>query len=365
MQRPSARNVVIAAIAGLAIALAAAWFLNRPTKPQPPAFQPAANPFPKAIYATGIIESAQGVSSNVNINPQVNGRIVKVFVKYDEQVRAGQPLFLVDDSVQRGIAEQARLQSEAALALLEELKAEPRKEVLEVSIAQYDQANANVVTLAHQRDKIRRSYELDKRSVSKTALDTAEDSVAAAIAGAQTAKRQLELTRAGAWIYDIRNQEHLYESLRHASDAAQALLDQYLVKAPTDGVVLAINAPVGSYVSGLGTYDTYTQADVPVAVMSTTQAVLQVRVYVDEILLTRLQLPRGGARAEMIIRGGGQHVPLKYAQVQPYVVPKIELSDQRQERVDVRVLPVIFRFDSKPSLKLYPGQQVDVYIEER
>jgi HlyD family secretion protein len=99
--------------------------------------------------------------------------------------------------------------------------------------------------------------------------------------------------------------------------------------------------------------------------MSTTQAVLQVRVYVDEILLTRLQLPRGGARAEMIIRGGGQHVPLKYAQVQPYVVPKIELSDQRQERVDVRVLPVIFRFDSKPSLKLYPGQQVDVYIEER
>jgi len=48
--------------------------------------------------------------------------------------------------------------------------------------------------------------------------------------------------------------------------------------------------------------------------------------------------------------------------VQPFVSPKIELSDQRQERVDVRVLPIIFSFAKPKDLSLYPGELVDVYI---
>lgn len=44
------------------------------------------------------------------------------------------------------------------------------------------------------------------------------------------------------------------------------------------------------------------------------------------------------------------------------VSPKIELSDERAERVDVRVLPMIFRFDKPRGMNLYPGQLVDVYI---
>jgi HlyD family secretion protein len=47
--------------------------------------------------------------------------------------------------------------------------------------------------------------------------------------------------------------------------------------------------------------------------------------------------------------------------VQPYVSPKIELSNEKQEQVDLRVLPVIFRFEKKDA-PVYPGQMVDVYI---
>ncbi len=50
--------------------------------------------------------------------------------------------------------------------------------------------------------------------------------------------------------------------------------------------------------------------------------------------------------------------------VQQYVSPKIELSNQRTERVDVRVLPVIFRFDRPKDVNLYLGQLVDVYIAQ-
>ena len=55
-------------------------------------------------------------------------------------------------------------------------------------------------------------------------------------------------------------------------------------------------------------------------------------------------------------------VPLTFVRIQPYVSPKIELSDERQERVDLRVLPVIFRFENPKNLNLYPGQLVDVYV---
>ena len=71
---------------------------------------------------------------------------------------------------------------------------------------------------------------------------------------------------------------------------------------------------------------------------------------------------RSKMSAEMFIRGTDTHVPLTFTRIQPYVSPKIELSDARQERVDLRVLPLIFRFASTKTLNLYPGQLVDVYV---
>ena len=41
--------------------------------PLPPAFNPAANPYAKGIYANGIIESDQAHGENINIYPEVAG----------------------------------------------------------------------------------------------------------------------------------------------------------------------------------------------------------------------------------------------------------------------------------------------------
>ena len=70
---------------------------------------------------------------------------------------------------------------------------------------------------------------------------------------------------------------------------------------------------------------------------------LAVRCYIDEILIPRLP-PPDKLQAQMFIRGTNTKIPLEFVRVQPYVSPKIELSNERQERVDLRVLPVIFRF---------------------
>jgi len=353
------------ALLGVLAGIGSAIYYALPKKAQPPAFRPAANPYPQGIYANGIIESEQGSGSNVNLYPEVAAPVVRIRVKEGEQVARGAPLVELDDSVQSASARQLEQQAAAALALLEELKAQPRPEALRIAEAQVGAAQAAYKTAEDAYRKQQRSFELDPGSVSRDVLDGAQNAARTAQASLAVAQRQYELTRAGAWRYDIRNQEAQYQALSSAAAAARALLAKYVLRAPVDGVVLAVNAAVGSYVSPQGTYDTYTQAsNDPVLVMGAPQKALAVRVYVDEILVNRLPAPED-MRAEMQVRGTDARIPLRYVRTQPYLSPKIQLSNQRQERVDVRVLPLVFGFDKPGTLRLYPGQLVDVFISAK
>jgi HlyD family secretion protein len=246
---------------------------------------------------------------------------------------------------------------------LEELKAEPRRENLDVSDAQVVSAEATLKTAQDTLQKEQASYEMDPRSVSKDALDNAINAAAVAKANLEVARKQFELTKAGAWVYDIRNQERQQNALAKAYAASSALLGKYTLRAAQDGVVLSINTIVGNYASPQGSYDTYTQGTDPVITLGSSPTSLHVRCYIDEILVPRL--PSGSKmKAEMSIRGSNVKIPLEFVRVQPFVSPKIELSNQRQERVDVRVLPVIFKIEKPANVNLYPGELVDVYIGE-
>jgi len=356
--------IFILAFAGLMAALVSAYIYGIQKKPQPPVFNPAPNPYSKGIYANGIIESYQNSGENINIYPEVAGTVTQILVSEGETAHKGKPLMTVDDSVQRATVEQLKSQAEAALALLEELKAQPRKENLEVAKAQVEFASASLRSSQDQLDKQRRSYELNAKSVSKNDLDNAENAVKVAKANLEVVRKQYELTKAGAWIYDIRNQERQYDALSKAFASASALLAKYTLRAPADGVILSLKTAVGSYISPQGAYGTYTEGYNPVVVMGSSQTYIAVRCYIDEILIQRLP-PAPQMKAQMFIRGTNISVPLEYVRIQPYVSPKIELSNQRTERVDVRVLPVIFRFKSPKNIDIYPGQLVDVYIEEK
>ena len=353
--------IFVASGIGLVLALISAIISGQQPKPLPPAFNPAANPYAKGIYAEGIVESSQTHGENINIYPEVSGPITEVLVAEGATVKKGDPLLKIDDSVQRATVEQLQSQAEAARTMLAELKAEPRRENLDVATAQVDNARATLKNADDQLEKQERSYALDPKSVSRDALDNARNAQKIAATNLEVVSKQYALTKAGAWIYDIQNQEKTYIALSKAYASAAALLAKYTIKAPADGVVRSIQAAAGSYVSPTGAYDSYTQGMDPLIVMSAPDENLQVRAYIDEILIDRLADP-GKLTGEMFIRGTDKHVALTFVRVQPFVSPKIELSDERQELVDVRVLPVIFRFASPKSLHVYPGQLVDVYV---
>jgi HlyD family secretion protein len=303
--------IFILAFVGLLAGLVSAYLFGIEKKPPPPAFTPASNPYANGIYAEGIIESYQKTGENINIYPEVVGPITQILVHEGEAVKKGTPLILIDDSIQRATVEQQKAQ----IAL----------------------AGANLKSSQDQLDKLRKSFELDARSVSRNDMDNAQNAVDVAKANIDVARKQFEL--------------------------AQTLLGKYTLRAPADGTMLSINVGVGSYVSAQGSYDNYTQGFDPVLVMGSSQGYVDVRCYIDEVLISRLP-EASQMHAKMLIRGTDISVPLEYVRVQPYVSPKIELSNQKTERVDVRVLPVIFRFKKLKGINIYPGQMVDVYIGE-
>jgi HlyD family secretion protein len=349
---------------GVAVGLTSAYLSGVEKKLPTPVFNPAPNPYANGIYANGIIESYQTNGENINLYPEVTGVITRILVSEGETVSQGAPLLAMNDAVQKATTEQLKSQADAALVMLEELKAQPRKEVLEVSRAQMLSAKAILISAQVQMDKQRQSFELDPQSVSKDTLDNAINAFKVAKANLEVATRQYKLTKAGAWIYDIKNQEQQYHALYQSYLAANALLAKYIIKAPADGAVLSIKAAVGSYISPVGTYGTYTAAMTPVLVMGSPQNQLAVRCYIDEILVPRLP-PADQMQAKMFIRGTAISIPLEFVRMQPYISPKIQLSNQRTERVDVRVLPVIFRFETSKDIAVYPGQLVDVYVGKK
>jgi HlyD family secretion protein len=355
------RLIFIASAAGLALAIVSALLFSQQPSAQPPVFTPAGNPYAHGIYSNGIVESDQAQGQNINIYPEVPGPITRVLVQEGQTVHRGDPLITIDDSVQRATAEQHQAQAEAARAMLSELRAQPRREALAVSQAQVENARATFRNALEQLAKVERSHDIEPKSVSADALDNARNAERMAATNLQVIERQYQLTRAGAWSYDIQNAERSYAALQKAAQSAAALLAKYTIRAPADGVVLALSSGPGSYVSPQGAYDSYTQGYGPLIVMGLPQSHLQVRAYVDEILLHELP-PPGKIQAQMFVRGTDIRLPLTFVRIQPYVSPKIELSDARQERVDLRVLPMVFRFEKPKDLNLYPGQLVDVYV---
>jgi HlyD family secretion protein len=320
------RLLFILAALGLIAGLVSAYVSAKQPSPQPPVFDPASNPYPNGIYANGIVESRQDQGANISIFPEVSGPVTKILAREGESVNVGAPLIQIDDSVQR----QTTAQQQTQIAVVS---------------AQIESAKATLKTATDTEAKLEGTYRALAGAISQDQLDDARNAA--------------KVAQSNLLVYQQQYAEQI-----NAAAAASALLQKYTIRAPRDGVVLSINTAPGSYVSSQGAYDVYTQGYLPILVMGSKSNDLEVRCYVDEILISRLP-PSSAMHARMFIRGTKISIPLIYERMQPYVSPKIELSDQRTEQVDVRVLPIIFRIAGQAPVNLYPGQLVDVYVSGR
>jgi hypothetical protein len=89
---------------------------------------------------------------------------------------------------------------------------------------------------------------------------------------------------------------------------------------------------------------------------------LQVRADVDEQIAPRV---KPGSKAVGYLKGDTQHpIPLEFVRIEPYITPKRNLTGSSAERVDTRVLQVIYKFPNGIARRIYVGQQMDLFMEE-
>jgi len=207
--------------------------------------------------------------------------------------------------------------------------------------------------------------QLDDRDL-RAALRTQQAGVLVAEAVLKKARTPLarleELHKSGAVTDDDldarRNDVAVAEAQLAAARAAvaqtEALIERLTVRAPIAGTVLQVNVRAGEYISTLGT-------STPPLVLGHIDEV-QVRADVDEQVAPRV---KPGRRAIGYLKGDTTHpIEMTFVRIEPFVIPKKSLTGASTERVDTRVLQVIFTFPNKPDRPVYVGQQMDLYIEE-
>jgi HlyD family secretion protein len=233
---------------------------------------------------------------------------------------------------------------------------QPRPEEVPASQAQVDLAESN---LREMEDHYSRAKAMLKVPGAITEEDVVQSKelVSSARAQLDLAKANLSLLKAGAWKPNIEIAASGVAQAKAQVDQAQTMLDLLKVRAPVKGTVLQVNVRPGEFVSTFGGQS--------LIVMGNLQP-LHIRVNVDEEDLPRL---RFDAPAQAKIRGDStqEEVNLSFVRVEPYIVPKTSLTGQNTERVDTRVVQLIYAVDPSSRLivgkNLFVGQLVDVYID--
>ncbi len=277
--------------------------------PGDPPVMPPQKPYVHAVAATGIIEA---LSENVAIGVPLPGLVTEVFVKVNDVVKKDLPLLKLDD--RDLLAEQLSTQAEQ-----------------EVSRAQIAVSEAQLAKLEAQLARL--SAVNDSRAVSRDDLDNRKQDVAVARAQLAAAKAQLAASET---------------SLKRIA----LLIARLTVLAPRDGTLIQVNIRAGEYAA--------TSPKTPAMILGETGK-LQIRADIDEQNATRIRV---GQKAYGYLKGDPTVTfPLEFIRVEPYVIPKVSLTGSSTERVDTRVLQVIYSLTRPTDPPLYVGQQVDVFIE--
>ena len=275
----------------------------------PPLSQPARSPFANTVAGAGLVEAS---TENIVVGTSLPGTVERVAVKVGERVEKGAPLFVLD--TRQANAEVAS--REAALDVAAKRVPETAALLAEAEF-QLGQVQGLDDNRAVSREEVRRR---------ETAAATSRARLASAEAGVTAARADLA--------------------------AARTALARLTVCAPVAGEILQVNVRPGEFLAG--------GQSAPVVLGET--RTLHVRVDIDENEAWRVIQ---GSRARASLKGNAAiATELKWVRAEPLVVPKKSLTGDSSERVDTRVLQVLFSFE-RGKQPVYVGQQMDVFIEAR
>jgi HlyD family secretion protein len=303
-------------LVGVLLAISA-WRVIAEGKPRvdttPPAITPAQAPSKAAVVAgSGVVEPSSELVAMANAVP---GVITTVQVQPGQAVQKGQTLYTLDDTELRAEASTRR----ALLA-----SAAQRVAVADIELKERD-ASLDLYNRVP-----------DKRAIVQEEMN--RRAFAMQLARARLAEARAAVTEAQAALAET-----------------EARLNLRTVRAPIAGTVLQSKARVGQFAPAA-------QLSEPLVTLGQVTP-LHVRVDVDESDIGRLG-EIGSAALNASVSARGSQAPATQAtlvRIEPLVVPKRSLTNAVNERVDTRVLQVVFALP-KDAKGFAVGQQVDAFI---
>ena len=298
--------LLIVAVVGAVSAIRLVLDSRKPAAAAPLVAEPPRAPFAKSIGARGLVES---VDENIRIAPAIAGLVVEVPVTVGQAVKKGDVLIKQDTR-----ESEAMVTAQAAeIAALQTMVAEA-----EIALADKRDRRARVEKMATAASE-------DERQRTQFATRAGEAQLATTKAKIATAEAQL--------------------------DRMKVQVELLTIRALRDGVALQVNIRPGEFASPA--------AKDPALLIGKNE--LQIRADIDEDNASRFskEMP-----ARAYIKGRRDvEIALRFSRIEPYIVPKKSLTGESGERVDTRVLQVIYQFDRPKGAEVFVGQQMDVFLD--
>jgi HlyD family secretion protein len=304
-------------------------------------------PFQSYISAVGVIEAS---SNNISIGTSVNRIVDKVFVTAGSKIRKGEPLFQLEDQDLQADLLSRDIAYKIALAKLEKLEALPRQEDLSSAEANMKKAEIEFNEAKSQYKRVQGLQ--DSRALSQQEINRRKYSYEQAEARFDQAKANLNKVEEGTWKPDIEIAQLEALQAKANIERIKADIERTVIRSPINGIVLQIKIHEGELPSNVN-------AKGPLMVVGDTDEMyLKVSINQFEAPYFRKESP-----AVAYLRGNTQlEFPIQFVSLEPFLVNKQNFTNDITDKVDTRVLQVIYKM-MKEDQNLFVGQQMDVFIK--
>lgn len=306
-----------------------------------------------ALAATSVLVApgrVEPVRDPVALAFEAGGRIVAIEVDEGDAVKEGQIVARLDDRLARARVASAEAAVAAATASYQLARRGTRKEDLQAARAEVEAARASA---EHRAAEEQRSAKLGAVGAVPSATVDA-DSAAARVAtatAAATSARYRALAK-GSRAEQIAQAAAQLDAAKAELSAAQVALDQTILRAPRNGIVLRRFGEVGALVTTMAPSTIMTIADI-------TQ--LEIRAEVDEADVAAVEVGKAAyATADAF---GTRRFPVKIERITRELGRKTVRDDDPRARIDTRVLEVMARFEGSPGAAMPLGLRMYVHID--
>jgi multidrug resistance efflux pump len=314
---------------------------------------PAAEP-PIAALATarvaGVVAPGrvEPIRDPVALAFEVPGRIATLTVDEGDHVAAGQVVARLDDRLQAARVASAKAALAAAQARHALAHHGPRTE--DIAAARAD-ADAAAVEADHRDIERTRSTQLgDVGALATSAVDGDVAAAKVAHATAAAAAARYRALAAGTRYEQVDEAAAEVATAKAELAAAEVALDQTLLRAPSDGVVLRRTAEPGALVTLTPPVTVVTVANV---------ATLEIRAEVDESSVGKVAIGATGyATADAY---GDRRFPIRVTRLTGELGRKTVRDDDPRAKVDTRVLEVIARLADGSDMPI--GLRMTIHVE--